>query len=91
MKKQLLIHTVQSRWGVSPGYFDCGGKRYDTKGSAPDWLIETVSPTQDVHYPLFVRGRHRDPQPGALDRICWSVKDLDSARYDLTSAVWVES
>jgi hypothetical protein len=91
MKKTLPIHTVQSRWGVSPGYFDCGGKRYDTKGSAPDWLIETVSPGPVPGYPLFVTGRHRDPSPGALSRICWSVKDLNSARYDLTNAVWIES
>jgi hypothetical protein len=87
----LPIHTVAARWGVRPGYFDCGGKQYETKGSAPDWLIETVKPGPLADYPLFVTGRHRDPMPGALIRIAWSVKDLDDPRYDLTQAVWVEA
>jgi len=87
----LPIHTVAARWGVPPGYFECGGKRYETKGSAPDWLIETVQPGPAAGYPFFVTGRHRDPAPGALTRICWSVTDLDDARYDLTNAVWVNS
>jgi len=54
-------------------------------------LIETVQPGPVAGYPLFVTGRHRDPLPGALTRIAWSVKDLDSPRYDLTQAVWVET
>lgn len=91
MAAALPIHTVTARWGVPPGYFDCGGKRYETKGFAPDWLIETVQPGSVADYPLFVTGRHRDPMPGALTRICWSVKNLDDARYDLSQAVWVEA
>jgi hypothetical protein len=89
--KTLPIHTVAAYWGIAPGYFECGGKRYDTKGSAPDWLIETVRDSQCADYPFFVTGRHRDPMPGALTRISWSVKNLDDARYDLTQAVWVEA
>jgi hypothetical protein len=87
----LPIHTVAARRGVPPGWFECGGKRYETRGSAPDWLIETVSRGPVAGYPLFVTGRHRDPVPGALTRIAWSVKNLDDARYDLTQAVWVEA
>ena len=87
----LPIHTVTAHWGIEPGYFDCGGKRYETKGSAPDWLIETVRSGPVPGYPLQVTGRHRDPMPGALNRICWSVRDLDNARYDLSNAVWVEA
>ena len=88
--KTLPIHTVTAFYGIKPNYFECGGKRYDTKGSAPDWIIETVSATSDVHYPLFVTGHHRNPMPGALNRISWSVKNLDDARYDLSGAVWVD-
>ena len=86
----LPIHTVAARWGVPPGHFECGGRRYETKGSAPDWLIETVRPGPVAGYPLFVTGRHRYPMPGALERIAWSVRNLDNARYDLSQAVWVE-
>jgi hypothetical protein len=87
----LPIHTVAARWGVPPGHFDCGGKRYETKGSAPDWLIEEVRTGPVAGYPLFVTGRHRDPVPGALERIAWSVRNLDDARYDLTHAVAVQA
>ena len=87
----LPIHTVTAHWGIEPGYFHCGGRRYETKGSAPDWLIETVSHSPVADYPLLVTGRHRNPMPGALNRICWSVRDLDNARYDLSNAVWVEA
>jgi hypothetical protein len=85
----LPIHTVAARWGINPGYFEYGGKRYKTNGLAPDWLIETVRPNPVAGYPLFVTGRHRDPAPGALTRIAWSVRNLDDARYDLTQAVAV--
>jgi hypothetical protein len=91
IKSTLPIHTVAARWGVKPNCFEYNGKRYETKGSTPDWLIETVRPSPIAGYPLFVTGRHRDPLPGALTRIAWSVRNLDDARYDLTQAVSVEN
>ena len=87
----LPIHTVAARWGVPPGYFECGGRRYETKGSAPDWLIETVSRGPVAYYPLFVTGRHRDPVPGGLTRVALKEGSLvvNSSQGGGTKDTWI--